>query len=292
MSGLASLPPLAALRAFAAFVETGSVVAAGAMLNVSHPAVSQQLRALETHLGLALLDRGGRGLRLTPDGTRLAAAVTAGFAQMVRAVEDLTGADAGRPLMITTTAAFASGWLLPRLADFRAQHAEISLMIDPSPEVKPLVPGGIDIALRYGRGDWPGVSSELILDTPVVVVATASLVGAGPIGTLSDLAGLPWLQELGTTEATDFMQRHGIAPAGLGMTALPGNLVADAVRDGQGIAVLARAFVEADLAAGRLRLLFEDGAREGYYLVTGPGVLRPPARAFARWIRRQAAGQV
>src|SRR5688572_1443612 len=112
MSGLAALPPLAALRALAAFAETGSVVAAGAVLNVSHPAVSQQLRALETHLGVALFDRGGRGLRLTAGGERLAAAVTAGFAQMVRAVEELTGADADRPLMVTTTAAFASGWLL------------------------------------------------------------------------------------------------------------------------------------------------------------------------------------
>ena len=65
-------PPLAAMRAFAAFAETGNVVAAGDALGVSHAAISQQLRALETHLGVTLLDRSGRALKLTADGEILA----------------------------------------------------------------------------------------------------------------------------------------------------------------------------------------------------------------------------
>lgn len=288
MIDFASLPPLAALRAFAAFNDTGSVVKAGAALNVSHPAISQQLRALEDHLGLALFDRSGNTLRLTPDGNALAAAVQAGFAGIVRAVADLTGVETGRPLMVTTTSAFAAGWLLPRLADFRAGHPGIDLMVDPTPEVKPLGPGGIDVALRYGTGGWPGLEDELILSTPVVVVAAPSLVGTAPVQGLDTLAGLPWVQELGTTEAVDFLHRHGLARSGgSGLTALPGNLMLEAVRAGQGVAVTARAFVEADLASGRLRLLHEDNEREGYYLVTRPGVQRPSARAFAAWIRRQ-----
>jgi DNA-binding transcriptional LysR family regulator len=155
MTDFHALPPLAALRAFAAFVEAGSLVRAGAALNVSHAAVSQQLRALETHLGVALFDRSGQALRLTAEGQRLAEAVVSGFEAMGRAVEELTGRDAGRPLMVTTTSSFAAGWLLPRLADFRARHPGIDLMIDPSPEVKPLAPGGFDVALRYGAGADP-----------------------------------------------------------------------------------------------------------------------------------------
>jgi LysR family glycine cleavage system transcriptional activator len=284
----ARLPPLAALRAFAAFTETGSIVKAGAALNVSHPAISQQLRALEDHLGLALFDRSGNALRLTANGQALAAAVQAGFGGIARTVADLTGAESGRPLMVTTTSSFAAGWLLPRLADFRAAHPGIDLMVDPTPEVKPLGPGGIDLALRYGTGGWPGLVDELILSTPVVVVAAPALVGEAPVAGLAALAGLPWVQELGTTEAVDFLHRHGLARrAGSGLTALPGNLMLEAARAGQGVAVTARAFVEADLASGRLRLLYEDNAREGYYLVTRPGVQRPAARAFAAWIRRQ-----
>ncbi|HEX9859448.1 MAG TPA: LysR family transcriptional regulator [Paracoccaceae bacterium] len=284
-----SLPPLSALRALVAFAETGAVAAAGARLNVSHAAISQQLRALEAHLGVALLDRSTRRLVLTPEGQRLADAAIAGFAGIARVVEDLTNADADRPLQITTTPTFASGWLMPRLADFRAHHRSVSLMIDPTPEVKPLGPGGIDIALRYGNGNWPGLEARLLVSTPLVVIAAPALVGDEPIARVADLAGYPWLQELGTNEATGFLERNGVTrEETLGLTSLPGNLMLDAARDGQGVAVIARAFVEADIAAGRLRLLFEDSAREGYFLVTRPGILRPAARAFAIWALRQA----
>jgi LysR family glycine cleavage system transcriptional activator len=282
MTDFHALPPLAALRAFAAFVEAGSLVRAGAALNVSHAAVSQQLRALETHLGVALFDRSGQALRLTAEGQRLAEAVVSGFEAMGRAVEELTGRDAGRPLMVTTTSSFAAGWLLPRLADFRARHPGIDLMIDPSPEVKPLAPGGFDVALRYGAGEWPGVEAVPVLRTPVVVVAAPALIRGREGAGLEALTGLPWLQELGTSEATDFVQRHGLTRVGL--TALPGHLLLEAARNGQGVAVSARAFVEADIAAGRLRELHVSGEREGYFLVT-----RPAARAFAAWVRRQAA---
>jgi LysR family glycine cleavage system transcriptional activator len=286
-----SLPPLASLRAFAAFVGAGSLVRAGEALNVSHAAVSQQLRALESHLGVALFDRSGQSLRLTAEGQLLAEATVAGFEGMVRAVDELTGRDAGRPLMVTTTSSFASGWLLPRLADFRARHPGIDLMIDPSPDLKALAPGGFDVALRYGSGDWPGLESELVLSTAVVIVAAPSLVGSGVRAEdLAALEGVPWLQELGTSEATDFMRRHGLNRSGRpGLTALPGQLMLDAARDGQGLAVVARAFVEADIAAGRLVQVFISSDRDGYFLVTRPGVLRPPARAFVAWVRRQAA---
>ena len=69
------LPPLSALRAFAAFAEEGSVVAAGDALGVSHAAISQQLRSLEAHLDVVLLDRSGRALTLTAEGAQLATAV-------------------------------------------------------------------------------------------------------------------------------------------------------------------------------------------------------------------------
>jgi LysR family transcriptional regulator, glycine cleavage system transcriptional activator len=285
-----SLPPLSALRAFAAFAESGSVVAAGVRLGVSHAAISQQLRALEAHLGLALFDRSARAMLLTSEGQRLADAVIAGFEGMARVIGQLTAAEEERPLRITTTASFAAGWLMPRLGDFRQKHPGISLMIDPSPEVQALAPGGIDVALRYGRGDWPGVEAKVVVPSRVVVVASPKLVGTGPIQSVEELADYPWLQEIGTNEATRYLERNGVTKGiRKGLISLPGNLMIDAARDGQGVATLARAFIEADIAAGRLRVLFADDEREGYFLVTPEGVLRPAAKAFAQWVMRQAA---
>ena len=84
------LPPLSALRAFAAFAETGNVVAAGKALGVSHAAISQQLRALEQHLDVTLLDRSGRSMHLTTEGERLARGLRAGFGAIVEVVAEIT----------------------------------------------------------------------------------------------------------------------------------------------------------------------------------------------------------
>ena len=98
-----SLPPLSALRAFAALTESGSVVEAGGRLNVSHAAISQQVRALEAHMGLSLVDRSGRKLELTADGRILAEALSEGFGLITATTAALTGADADRPLQVSTT---------------------------------------------------------------------------------------------------------------------------------------------------------------------------------------------
>ncbi|WP_238363838.1 LysR substrate-binding domain-containing protein [Mesobacterium pallidum] len=284
-----AFPPLSALRAFSAYAATGSVAKAGAALNVSHAAISQQMRNLEDHMGLALLDRSGRMLRLTDEGAELALACEDGFGAISRAVESLTGRGADRPLQISATPSFAANWLMPRLAEFRALHPGVSLMIDPTAEVKPLTPGGIDLALRYGNGDWPGLDAQLIVRSPIVVVAAPGLVGDRQIDGPEDLRSFHWLQELGTNEATAWLAGHGVEhDRSQGMTALPGNLMLEAARMGQGVAITARVFAEADVAAGRLIELFHDIQRKGYFAVTRPGVQRPTLRAFLRWLRRHA----
>lgn len=283
------LPPLSALRAFSAFADSDSLDQAGASIGVTHAAISQQIRALEVYLGLALVDRTGRRLTMTADGQRLAAALGEGFGLIAATIGQLTRAEIARPLRVTTTAAFAGGWLLPRLPDFRARHPGIDLTIDAASEVRRLGEDA-DIALRFGNGDWPGTRSELLLRTPVVVIAAPQLVPPGAPDGFDDLAALPWLQELGTNEASAFLEDHGVARrAGAGLLSLPGNLMLDAARNGQGVAVIARAFVEADIRAGRLRVLHEDSEREGYFLVTAPGPRRASVQLFHDWVRAQVA---
>ena len=281
-------PSLSALRAFAAFAEARSLEQAGARIGVTHAAISQQIRALEGELGVALVDRGGRRLTLTVDGQRLAEALSQGFSQIATTIAQITGADETAPLRITTTPSFAAGWLMPRLPDFRAHHPAIDIAIDPAPEMRE-IGREADVGLRYGNGGWPGLDAQWILRSSIVVVAAPSLVPAGRVADLSYLAGLSWLQELGTNEASTVLDGNGLTRRkGAAIISLPGNLMLDAARDGQGVAVVARAFVEGDLAAGRLRLLMEDPDKEGYFLVTRPGPQRAAVKSFTRWVLRQS----
>lgn len=283
------MPPLSALRAFAAYATSRSVTEAGAALNVSHAAISQQLRALEAHLGIALLDRSGRQLHLTPAGAQLAQALTDGFGTIAAAVEALTGAESERPLQVGCTPSFAATWLMPRLAGFSAAHPEIETMILPSPQLTDPAAGGIDVAIRYGTGPWPGLLSDPLLPAPLVVAAAPHLVPDAPSIDAADLLNLPWLQELGTNETSRWLAARGVVQSHrTRVTHVPGNLMIDGLRDGIGIAVTTRLAIASDLAAGRLVALFEDDTDSGYHLVTRPGVPRPPLRAFLAWVRKTA----
>ncbi|WP_366523161.1 LysR family transcriptional regulator [uncultured Tateyamaria sp.] len=281
---------MAALRAFAAFVETGSILGAGASLSVSHAAISQQLRALEAHLGLSLLDRSGRAMVLTPDGEILAQGCSDGFASIARAVALVTGAEAARPLYISPTPSFAAAWLMPRLSEFRAAHPGINLVLNPTADLVTLSPGGVDVSIRYGVGGWDGLDDELLLETSMVVVAAPALVAGHDTTDLTRLGELPWLEEVGTSESTRWLEAKGVMGGLRGvLTQVPGNLMLDGARDGQGLAVTVRAFVEADIQSGRLLILHEDALPgAGYHLVTRPGVPRPALRAFVKWIRKAA----
>jgi len=267
--------------------------AAGSLLNVTHAAISQQVRALEARLGLSLVIRDGRGVSLTEQGTRLGRCLSDAFGSVMTEIEDLTGADAKRPLQITTTPLFASGWLMPRIGDFRTRHPEIDLMVNPTAGIAELAAGGFDLAIRYGKGGWPGLRDEMLLPTDFMIMGAKSLIGNAKIRSPKDLLGFPWLQELATNEVRDWLNSHGVSEANMrGLTHLPGNLLLDGLRRGQGIAAVSRSFVEAEIERGELVILFQNAdPGSGYYIVTRPTDLRPPARAFVAWLRRQVRGQ-
>ena len=280
---------MAQLRAFAALVETGSMSAAGALLNVSHAAVSQQVRALESHLSLSLVSKSGRGVALTEAGERLGKSLSDGFGLITREIEALTGADNDRPVQITTTPMFAAAWLMPRIASFRLAHPGIDLMINPTAAPIALEPGGIDIAIRFGRGKWPGLESNLLLHTDFVIAASRALIGDRVIEHPRELLDFPWLQEIGTTETNDWLAAQGVTAGKVrGLTQVPGNLLLDGMRTGQGVVATTRAFIEQDVARGDAVILFEDDERGfGYFLLHRPGPLRESVKAFVNWLRRE-----
>ncbi|MFK7940801.1 MAG: LysR family transcriptional regulator [Roseovarius sp.] len=283
------MPPLTALRAFSAFADSGTVVAAGDQLNVSHAAISQQIKLLEAHMNVSLVDRSARQMTLTSEGRELAEALKLGFGAIARTADTLTGADANRPLSIATTPMFAAAWLMPQLAGFHADNPGANLTISTTPTVEPLAPGGIDVALRYGDGHWPGLEAELLLRSPMVIVAAPALVGDAAINSLDDLTQFQWLEDVGTSEANNWLRNFAdVGERCAGVTQLPGNLLLDGARDGQGVAVVIRAFVEADIRAGRLRVLLEKEDAKGYHIVTRPGPQRAALKTFVKWVRRCA----
>lgn len=284
------IPSLNGLKAFSAVADTLNLSQAGRMLNVSHAAVSQQVRALEAHLGVSLVVRHGRGVALTPEGQDLAKSLEEAFSGIRAAVDALSEAGSGRPLQVTMTPAFAVSWLMPRISDFRLQHPDIELMLNPTAEIVELAPGGVDVAIRFGDGNWPGLDAELLLPTTFAIVAARSLVGDRQFTDPEQLVDYPWMQELGTNELSLWLERQGVIATGkLDITHLPGYLVLDGLRRGDGITASARAFLDAEIEAGSLRLLFEDARPgSGYYIATRRGAMRPSLKAFVSWLRRHA----
>jgi LysR family glycine cleavage system transcriptional activator len=185
--------------------------------------------------------------------------------------------------------AFAMSWLMPRIMDFQHRHPEITLMLNPTAQVIDLAAGGIDMAIRFGDGDWPGMIVAPLVLPDMVVVAARELIGKRDTTDPAKLAELPWLQELGTNEVAEWMERRGVKPKRPPrITHMPGNLIMEAVRRGDGLTYTARCFVENQIQSGQLIVLSSENDTGGYYIVRRPGVLRPPVRAFVNWLRKQA----
>ena len=123
----------------------------------------------------------------------------------------------------------------------------------------------------------------------MVVVAAPSLVRDLACDDLEALAQFPWIEEFGNSESTSWLKQHGVATCAASVLRVPGNLMVDGARDGQGVAVTVRRFVERDIEAGRLRVLHEEeNAGTGYYIVTRQGVQRAPLKAMISWLKREA----
>ncbi len=283
------IPPLNSLRAFAAVADAGSYVAAATRLNVTQAAVSQQVKALERRLGIALVDRVGRGVELTSAGARLARDLEIGFDIISRGVERLNEEAALRPVQVTMSPAFAVEWLMPKVEEFQRDHPEITLMLNPTSQVVDLKPGGIDVAIRYRDLRRTSDDVDAVLRTDMVVIAAPSLIGERDLSDLASLANLPWLQELGTNEAAEWFTYHGIVPQRpLAINHMPGNLIMPAVRRGDGVTYTARAFFVEDIGAARVIELASEPLFGVYYIETSAFEQRPEVLDFVKWLRSKA----
>lgn len=168
------LPPLSGLVAFEAAARLANFTRAATELSVTQAAVSKQIKALEEFLGVKLCIRANRGIVLTPQGKRLLHAVMSGLDHIATVVDELRRPGAASQVSITTTIALASVWLMPRIAAFRAQHPEIDLRLVAADPIMDLAIEGIDVAIRYGMGDWPGVTALPLFEIDLFPVCSPS----------------------------------------------------------------------------------------------------------------------
>jgi len=285
------LPPLSMIRAFEAAARTGGFSAAGRELNVTHAAVAQQVRALEERTGVALMRRDGRGMKLTTEGEALARDLGVALGGVHNAFRDLEDRVRDRPIAVSTTPTFASGWLMPRLRSFRQAHPGTELVINPSIDVIDLETSTMDLAIRYGEGHWPELVVEPLLQSESVLVAAPCLMRSCCIREPADLLDFPWLEAEGSPHWPEWLATKGISTIDKpDITSLPPGMIREAVVEGHGVAIVARAPFEDLIAQGRLVELMPDRCTPdlGFYIVHPDRPLRPGVRAFIGWLKEQA----
>jgi hypothetical protein len=185
--------PLTALRAFESASRLLSFKAAAEELSVTPTAVSHQIRSLETWLGVQLFERLPRQVRLTEGGERLFHSLHGAFLEVAQSVDTLRPHRSGTSLTISTTAAFAALWLVPRLGRFYARHPNISLRLDTHCEVIDLhQDASVDLVVRYSLDDYPNLYGVCLFDESFGVYGSPEQVAlAGIIPNSTPMAGRP-----------------------------------------------------------------------------------------------------
>jgi len=191
------LPPMQALRAFEAAARAKSLTRAAESLNLTHSAISHQIKALEADFGVRLIERAGRGIRLTDEGERFAGRVRAVLSDLADAVREVTERTNSRQLRVSVIPSFAARWLLPRIGRFFAAHPEIDVDISANNLNVDFRREDIDVAIRHGLGDWPGLVSEYLLDDAYFPVCSPRLANGRLPRRPADLSGYTLLRSEG-----------------------------------------------------------------------------------------------
>ncbi|AMQ84358.1 MULTISPECIES: transcriptional regulator GcvA [Pseudomonas] len=290
------LPPTATLRAFEVSTRHPTFTAAAQELHVTQSAVSHQLRHLEDLWGLQLFERG-KSLRLTPAGATLAPIVREFFMSLEATLADLREQKGRVRLSVSTTYSFALKWLLPRLPSLARQHPELLVSLDTTDKVIHFASSEADVAIRLGKGNYPGLYSQFLFGEQVFPVASPELLQrVGMPGSPADLLQLPLLARDGAELAPKWeawFQSVGLAFSPLRESVRFGdtNMTVEAALLGHGIALVRSGHVEKEIDDGRLVRLFDVPFQSplAYYFVCPKGVeTQPHIESFREWLLGEA----
>ena len=291
------LPPLNALTSFEAASRHLSFSKAADELHVTHGAVSRAVRHLEEALGIELFVRATRSVSLTSAGAKYAAQVRDILDQLESATLAITGRNSTGILSISTLDSFAGKWLVPRLFGFRRLHSDIDVRLSTSERLADFVSDGIDIAIRYGRGQYPGLEAELLMQEELFPVCSPKLLdGPHPLRAPSDLKFHTLIHDDFHIDWSMWLRAAGIAGIDphRGPRLNSSGQALQAAMLGEGVVLGRSALVGDDLAAGRLVRPFEFKMPAGlaYYLVYPPRALqRKKVKAFRDWLFAEIAQQ-
>jgi LysR family transcriptional regulator, glycine cleavage system transcriptional activator len=281
------LPSLNALRAFEAVSRHLSFARAADELFVTKAAVAQQVRQLEEEIGAPLVERFGRGLRLTEAGLAGVRDLGDGFAILGRAARAMREANGRRFLVINSSPSFAATWLVGRIGKFKAQHPEIDVLLDANPMEDTLERSNVDALIRWGTGEFADLSTTLLFKEEVFPVCAPALArGAHPIREPQDLRDhtllhLNWHPSFSTWPAwSDWLKAAGAAEveATRGVWFNHMSMAIHAAAQGQGVALTSLAIAADELAAGRLIAPFTTSVHTpfGYYFLCRPDQAASP----------------
>ena len=281
-------PPVAQLETLLAILRAGSFTGAAQALGVTQGAVSRRIADLEEQLGLALFRRAGRRVVPTPAARRLAERTAPDLDRLSGHVAQAAaeGNDT-EALRIACLPAFAERWLIPRLHDFERRHPGLCVHLGTRLAPFDFARESFDLAIHYGRTDWPDARLTHLCDERMAPVAAPGL--AADLSGRS-FQGLPLLHLESRPDAwAMFARQIGLPEDGTqtGRVLDQFALIVAAAVDGMGVALLPLYLIEGELAAGNLVALRDDVLRtEAAYFVALPaGQANPMAASFSIWVR-------
>lgn len=280
---MSRLPPLSAIRAFEAAGRHENFSRAADELGMTQAAISYQIRQLEDRVGRPLFVREKGRVRLTESGRRLLPAVSSGFAGMAEAFDALRDEDSD-VLSISAVVTLGGSWLSARIGRFQLRHPDIAVRMSLSNQLADFAGGGVDVALRIGRGGWPGLRDDFLFRQHFTPICSPAFAEQHRLQQPEDLLRVErlapndpfwggWFAGVGIGEAP---------PARQGMTLDSELQEASAVSSGYGIAMMTPLIWRSDIESGRLVQPFDQ-----LYLPGGAHYLVHPAgRIGVRKIER------
>lgn len=277
--------PLVSLRAFEAAARHLSFTRAAEELCVTQAALSHQIKALETRLGVKLFRRLPRGVALTDEGAALVPALRASFDRISEALDVVAGGQIREVVTLGVVSTFATGWLLPRLHGFATRYPEVDLRILTNNNKPELAGEGLNFAIRFGDGAWHGVDSTPLMEAPLAVMCAPSLLPA--LKTPADVFAHTLLRSYRSEEWPAWLAAADLPSPKLTGPVFDTSLaIAQAVMSGVGIGLLPATMFEAELASQRLVMPFDKSIVTGHYWLTRLHI-RPETEgmiAFRTWL--------
>lgn len=285
--------PLNLLETFVAVARSGRMRDAAVSLSLTAGAISQRVRELEELAGQRLFTRSRSGVTLNAAGQSLFDTLDEPFHRIEEARRRLE-APSPRRVRLSTMGSFAASWLVPRLSRFSQLHPDIDVELETGSRIVDLKREPVDLAIRHGLGDYPGlVSTQLVAPELIVVASPSLLAGRSPITTPADCLAFPLLHDADRADWRLWFEALAVEmPRNLkGPSFSDDHLMVRAAADGQGLALVRDTYADDDLRSGKLvrAIAITWPTRFAYYAVsTADALQRPAVRRLWDWLISEA----